>query len=200
MESLLGGDFIADTPTWYLDPIDGTTNFANSMPWSSFSLALAHNRIPLIGVVTQPSLKRLFDAQRGKGARCNGVTMSLVSESTENPLSSRIVSTELDGCQPWDGMLTFIEGLAANFSTTRIMGSGTLAVTGVAANYAVGSVISTFSPIDHLAAVLIVSEAGGVVLNEDGENDLFPEKGGFLCATQAAAKPLYKIWKAAISA
>jgi len=194
----LGGEFITDTPTWYLDPIDGTTNFANTLPWSSFSLALAHNRTPLVCVVTQPWLNTLFDAQRGKGAHCNDQPLFVEVHDAENPLSSRIVLTELAGCQLWPGMLVLLEGLAENFCTPRIMGSGTLALTGVAAHYGVGAVIGDFSPIDHLAAVLIVSEAGGVVLNEKGEKDLFPETGGIMCATRAAAEPLFNIWKNAI--
>ncbi|HEY3293244.1 MAG TPA: inositol monophosphatase family protein, partial [Candidatus Nanopelagicaceae bacterium] len=59
--------------------------------------------------------------------------------------------------------------------------------------------IGHYSPIDHLAAALIVHEAGGAVLDEKGDVNLFPESGGIMCATQAAARPLYEIWKKAIS-
>jgi myo-inositol-1(or 4)-monophosphatase/deoxyribonuclease-2 len=78
------------------------------------------------------------------------------------------------------------------------MGSATLTLLGVAANQSVGSVISHVSPIDHLAAVTIVSEAGGVVLNEAGEEDLFPSAGGVLCATRGVASELYEIWSSSI--
>ena len=76
---------------------------------------------------------------------------------------------------------------------------GTLTLVGVSASRGVGAVIGQYSPIDHLAAVLIVHEAGGAVLDEDGNVNLFPEFGGILCATQAASRPLYDIWKKAIS-
>lgn len=111
----MDGQFVGDTPTWYLDPIDGTTNFANRVPWNSFSLALAFNRTPLVSVV----------------------------------------------CDPF----------------------------GVSASRGVGAVIGQYSPIDHLATVLIVHEAGGAVLDEDGNVNLFPESGGIFCATQAASRP-----------
>ncbi len=81
----------------------------------------------------------------------------------------------------------------------RIMGAGTLTLGGVAANHSVGAVIGQYSAIDHLAAALIVHEAGGAVLDEKGEVNLFPESGGILSATQAASKPLYKIWMSAIN-
>ncbi len=194
-----GGVFIADTPSWYLDPVDGTTNFANGMPWSSFSLALAHNRTPLLGVITDPWREKVFEAERGKGAKCNGVAMVIEVQGAANPLSSRIVATELAAHKPWPGMLNLLEQLSENFCTMRIMGAGTLTLGGVAANHSVGAVIGQYSAIDHLAAALIVHEAGGAVLDETGEVNLFPESGGILSATQAASKPLYKIWMSAIN-
>ena len=194
----MGGQFQADTPSWYLDPIDGTTNFANRMPWSSFSLALAFNRTPLVAVVIDPWRNSLFEARANHGARLNGRELRVEDQTgIENPLSSRLVSTELAAYQPWPGMLGLLDALAENFCTMRIMGSGTLTLTGVAASRGVGAVIGHFSPIDHLAAVLIVHEAGGEVWDESGKVNLFPQAGGILCATQAAARPLYEIWKKA---
>ena len=196
----MGGSFQSDTPSWYLDPIDGTTNFANRMPWSSMSLALAFNRTPLVAVVIDPWRNSLFEARAGRGAKLNGREIQVEDQSgVANPLSSRIVATELAAYRPWPGMLNLLSALAENFCTMRIMGSGTLTVVGVSVARGVGSVIGQYSPIDHLAAALIVHEAGGAVLDETGTVNLFPESGGILCATQAAAKPLFEIWKKAIS-
>jgi myo-inositol-1(or 4)-monophosphatase/deoxyribonuclease-2 len=196
----MGGKFAADVPSWYLDPIDGTTNFANRMPWNSFSLALAFNRTPLVGVVTDPWRNSLFEARRGQGAKLNGREIQVEDQTgVANPLASRIIATELAAYQPWPGMLGLLEALAENYCTMRIMGSGTLTLVGVSVARGVGSVVGHFSPIDHLAAVLIVHEAGGAVWDETGKVNLFPESGGILCATQAAAQPLYEIWKKAIS-
>lgn len=192
-----GGKTFEDVPTWYLDPVDGTTNFANRMPWSSFSLALAINRKPLIGVVAHPWQRKVFTARYGRGAKCNGKSLSLEHENG-NSLSSRIVCTELAAYMPWPGMNEFLGELAKKYCTMRIMGSGTLTLLGVAANQSIGAVISHFSPIDHLAALLIVSESGGEVLNEAGEHDLFPQSGGILCATKGVAQELYEVWKVAL--
>jgi myo-inositol-1(or 4)-monophosphatase len=92
----MGGSFQRDTPSWYLDPIDGTTNFANRMPWSSFSLALAFNRTPLVAIVIDPWRNSLFEARAGKGSKLNGREIHVEDQSgVANPLSSRIVATEL---------------------------------------------------------------------------------------------------------
>jgi len=196
----MGGQFISDKASWYLDPVDGTTNFANRMPWSSFSLALAFNRTPLVAVVIDPWRNSLFEAMAGRGAKLNGREIKVEDQGdVANPLSSRIVSTELAAHRPWPGMLELLESLADNYCTMRIMGSGTLTLVGVAAQRGVGSIIGQYSPIDHLAAALIVHEAGGAVWDETGSVNLFPETGGIMVATQSAAKPLYKIWRDAVS-
>ena len=191
-----GGQFISDKPSWYLDPVDGTTNFANRLPWSSFSLALAFNRTPIVAVVIDPWRNSLFEAVKDRGAKLNGRELNVEDQSdVENPLSSRIVSTELAAHRPWPGMLDLLDSLAENYCTMRIMGSGTLTLVGVAAQRGVGSIIGQYSPIDHLAAALIVHEAGGAVWDETGSINLFPESGGIMAATQSAAAPLYKIWQ-----
>lgn len=196
----MGGEYQEDTPTWYLDPIDGTTNFANHLPWISFSLALAYNHTPLVGVLTDPWRGHLIEAQAGKGAKCNGIEITVEDQrEVENPLSSRIVSTELAAHLPWAGMYSFIDSLAKNFCTTRIMGSGTLTMAGVALRRGVGAVVAQFNPIDHLASLLIVHEAGGVVWDQDGRPNLFPKSGGVMASTKSAAAPLYALWMKAIT-
>lgn len=195
-----GGQFISDKASWYLDPVDGTTNFANGMPWSSFSLALAFDRTPLVAVVIDPWRNSLFEARAGCGAKLNGLELKVEDQGdVANPLSSRIVSTELAAHRPWPGMLELLDSLAENYCTMRIMGSGTLTLVGVAAQRGVGSIIGQYSPIDHLAAALIVHEAGGAVWDQTGSVNLFPESGGIMAASQAAATPLFKIWQSAIT-
>lgn len=196
----MGGAFESDIPSWYLDPIDGTTNFANRVPWTSMSLALAFNRTPLVAVVIDPWRNSLFEAQANKGAKLNGKPLIIQTQTGDsNPLASRIVSTELAAYQAWPGMLELLEGLAENYCTMRIMGSGTLTLVGPAASRGVGAVIGYFSPIDHLAAALIVHESGGAVWDEEGKVNLFPERGGIMSSTQAAAQPLFDIWKRSIA-
>jgi myo-inositol-1(or 4)-monophosphatase/deoxyribonuclease-2 len=163
------------------------------------SLALAFNRTPLLGIVIDPWREDLFEAQRDKGALHNGKPLKIENIKVDNPLASRIVSTELAAYQSWPGMLKLLDLLAENFCTMRIMGSGTLTLTGVALNRGVGAVIGHYSPIDHLAACIIVHEAGGVVMDETGTINLFPEKGGIMTATPAAAQKLYQIWMDAIN-
>jgi len=191
----MGGQARPGVPCWYLDPVDGTANFANRVPWTAFSLALVVDGEPVVGVVGDPWRRELFEAARGRGALRNGERLALPDAPADpDALTGRIVSTELANHRPWPGMLELLERLGDRYCTMRVMGSGTMTLLGVAAGRGVGAVIGRFGPEDHLAAALIVSEAGGVVLDSDGAPNLFPASGGIMSATPAAAGALYELW------
>ncbi|MEO7070053.1 MAG: inositol monophosphatase family protein [Nostocoides sp.] len=192
----MGGAASPGVPCWYLDPVDGTTNFANGIPWNAFSLALVVDDTPLVGVVADPWRRELFEAVRGRGAKLNGAPLMITpAEAAADPLRGKVVSTELAAHLAWPGMLEMLAALGARHCTMRIMGSGTMTLVGVAAGRGVGSVIGSFGPVDHLAALLIVSEAGGTVLSSSGECTLFPRSGGILAAAPQAADTLYELWQ-----
>jgi myo-inositol-1(or 4)-monophosphatase len=194
----LGGSAAPGVPCWYLDPVDGTTNFANHIPWNAFSLALAVDDTPFVGVVADPWRGDLFEAVRGRGAKLNGSPLRIpTAEAVADPLSGRVVSTELASHLVWPGMLEMLESLSARFCTMRMMGSGTMTLVGVAAGRGVGAVIGSFGPVDHLAALLIVDEAGGIVLDSAGRRTTFPDSGGVMAASPAAATDLHDLWQTA---
>ena len=57
---------------WYVDPLDGTTNFAHGFPMWNVTLALARNEEVIAGVIYDPLNRELFAAESGAGARLNG--------------------------------------------------------------------------------------------------------------------------------
>ncbi|MHC6231134.1 inositol monophosphatase family protein [Arthrobacter sp. MMS24-T111] len=192
----MGGVAVPGAPCWYLDPVDGTTNYVNHFPWTAFSLALAVDRKPAVAVVADPWRGEIFEAVAGWGARLDGQPLSLGPSglSTAAPLAGTVVATELAGHLPSPGMLELLALLGERHSIMRIMGSATMTVVGVAAGRGAGAIIGSFSPVDHLAATLIVEEAGGVVLNSTGETDTFPERGGVLAARPEYSSELYELW------
>jgi len=58
---------LTPSPTFIVDPIDGTTNFVHAHPYVSISLAFAHNRKPLVGIVYNPFTQHLYSAIKGRG-------------------------------------------------------------------------------------------------------------------------------------
>lgn len=68
---------------WCIDPIDGTTNFANGIPLFAVSIAYLIDHEPVIGVVYNPITDESFYAARGAGAFLNGTELPLRAGATE---------------------------------------------------------------------------------------------------------------------
>jgi myo-inositol-1(or 4)-monophosphatase len=158
----LGGsaDFAAGTPLWYVDPVDGTTNFVHGLPWSSFSLGLADDEGLVLGVVADPHRGEVFSAVRGRGAQVNH---ELVSCAPGADLVGGLVLSELAGTACWPGFTEIVRELSRRECVTRVMGSSALSLASLGAGRATGVVLGGYDPIDVGAGVLIARESGAVV-------------------------------------
>ena len=192
--------------TWFCDPVDGTTNYANDLGWSAFSLCCVDSAGPLLAVVAHPVRKELVVSRRGGGAwrwtlgedyRPTGDPERLAASTTAT-LAGTIFTTELKAHLPWPGMLPMIDELAARSCTARILGSSALTLLQVAAGRAAGALISTFSPIHNLGSILAGLEAGAVCLDSDGNATTGPATGGVLLAAPNVAEELSAIWRNAL--
>ncbi|WP_144710845.1 inositol monophosphatase family protein [Curtobacterium pusillum] len=193
------GDAPGDRHRWYLDPVDGTTNLLNGVPWTSTSLCLVRGGRPIVGVVADPWRGEVFEARRGHGATLRDRALRL--DDAPRALAGAVVGTELDGQRPWRGFGAFLDALGDRSCTLRVQGSGTLTIAQVAAGRGIGGCVSAFDPVDHGAAVLLVHEAGGVVLTRSGPVEGFPPAGEpFLVAHPGAADELHAVWTAALAA
>src|SRR5690606_31324787 len=193
-----GGSADGSRPCWYVDPIDGTANLANGVPWTSFSLALVERGRPVVGAVVDPSELVPITAAEGRGAWRAGRRLRTTPRPGAHPLSGAIVGTELAGARPWQGMIELMGRLADLHCTLRVPGSGTATLAGVACGRGTAAIIHRYSPVDHAAAVIIVTEAGGTVLDSSGEPTI-PEPGDVVIAGSdpAAARALWTEWRAA---
>lgn len=171
-------------PAWYVDPIDGTTNFVHGLRSCSFSLGLADDDGLALGVVADPWGHEFFQAVRDEGARVNGVVLQC---REDNGLAGAIVLTELEGPRPWHGMTELIEHLGRAGCVARILGSCALSIVNVAAGRASALVLGAAHPIDLAAGALIAREAGAVVLvGSHVDSVLGPSELGPLPALVAA--------------
>jgi len=179
--------------TWVVDPVDGTTNFAHGIGWSSFSLGLRDAAGPLVAVVADPWRDELFSAVRGAGARLNGAP---IRASAATDLHGQVVMTEWAAHEPWPGMQDVLAGLSRRWCTVRIMGSTALSLAQVAAGRAAATLIGRFHAIDGEPAMLIGLEAGAVALDEHGSAT--PGSGsGLLLAAPGVAVELAALWRQA---
>jgi len=93
------GTKVTDTPTFIVDPIDGTTNFVHSFPHACVSLGLSVSRVPVIGVIYNPFLDILYWAIKGQGAfmqtRPGGSTIDRRLPLAKNPTPLKGLDTAL---------------------------------------------------------------------------------------------------------
>lgn len=79
--------------TWVIDPLDGTSNFAEGIPWFGVIICLLKNSVPVLAGCYLPVQDLLYLAEKGKGATCNGKKI-VVSEETN--LKNVLLAYSLD--------------------------------------------------------------------------------------------------------
>ena len=94
-ETYKPGMQLTPSPTFVVDPIDGTTNFVHAYPYVSISLAFVHKLTPLVGVVFNPFTRQLYHAIDGQGSYLND--MSDPSKVTKHNLPLKNPPERLQG-------------------------------------------------------------------------------------------------------
>lgn len=82
--------------TWVIDPIDGTSNFANGVPTYGIMIGLLQKDIPIVGGIALPYFSEIYFAQKGQGVYCNN---EKIKASSESMLSKTLVAYCIDGHQ-----------------------------------------------------------------------------------------------------
>lgn len=147
---------------WVIDPLDGTTNYAQGLPIFAISIALEQRGEPLLGVVYAPVTGEMFTAIRGQGAYCNGKRLQ-VSPKTE--LAECVLATGFPydiATHPANNVDYFIS-MATKTRAVRRMGAAAYDLAGVAAGTFDGFWELCLSPWDVAASSLFVREAGGII-------------------------------------
>jgi len=163
------GEIVQDSNyKWIIDPIDGTVNFAHSIPICCVSIALEHNETIIMGAVYNPNLNELFFAERGKGATLNEKVIRVSEKSSviNACLVTGFPYTYLD--MP-NGPLEIFEKLIRKGVPVRRLGSAATDLCWVAAGRFDGFYEHKLEAWDSAAGYLIVEEAGGVVTDFKGD-------------------------------
>jgi myo-inositol-1(or 4)-monophosphatase len=166
---------------WFIDPLDGTLNYAHGVPFYSVSIGYAHEGEMQLGVVYDPVREELFSAEQGQGATLNGRPIQVAG------------FTELVDCMLVTGFPNEVENPpddnVANFfrfnsqaQTVRRLGSAALDIVYVAAGRMDGFWEVDICQWDIAAGGLIVREAGGVVTDVYGSPDFLKTPPSMLCA------------------
>lgn len=147
---------------WVVDPLDGTTNFANGIPSFCVSIALEHNKEAVIGVVYAPYLQECFYGVKGAGAWLNGQPIHC-SDKTE--MSKAVVATGMpyDRNDNPDNNLAEICRMALCVRGIRRMGSAAIDLCYTAAGFLDAYWELNLNRWDVAAGQLIATEAGAIV-------------------------------------
>ena len=151
---------------WYVDPLDGTTNFAHGFPVFSVSLGLVRDSQVIAGVVFDPTRNQLFAAERGSGATLNGaaIHVSKIRTMGESLLGTGFPSKK----RHLNPNIYFYHHLTLKSHGLRRAGSAALDLACVASGRYDGYWEFNLNPWDTSAGVLLVEEAGGKVTHMDG--------------------------------
>ncbi len=151
---------------WYVDPLDGTTNFAHGFPVFCVSMALQHKDEVIAGLCYDPTRDELFAAERGKGAFLNQrqIHVSKISNLAESLLGTGFPSHK----RHKNPNIHFYHQITLRTHGLRRAGSAALDLCSVAAGRFDGFWEFNLNPWDTAAGVLIVQEAGGKVTDFQG--------------------------------
>ncbi len=161
---------------WYIDPLDGTVNYAHHIPVFCVSIAYASKGITslsasvTLGAVYDPLRDEMFTAERGKGAFLNGSKIQ-VSNTTELQKSLLVTGFPYDTWNTNLDNFKYFERLAKKTQGVRRLGSAALDACYVAAGRFDGFWEFALRPWDIAAAGLIAEEAGARVTAIDGRAD-----------------------------
>jgi myo-inositol-1(or 4)-monophosphatase len=152
---------------WYIDPLDGTTNYAHGVPHFCVSVGIVDREGIVAGAVYQPLLNEMYAASRGEGATLNG---GQIAVSERAPLSQSLVATGFPydvWTRPAPPLRLFTLALSKARGVRRF-GAAALDLAYVASGRFDAYFELGLFPWDVAAGSLLVREAGGMVSNLAG--------------------------------
>ncbi len=170
---------------WIIDPLDGTTNYAQGLPIFAISVALRYKGETVLGVVYVPMLDLLFKAIRGQQAYVNGkrITVGVKNNPKECLLATGF---PYDQAQMKDNNTNYFSHFVPRARGIRRFGSAAYDLANVAAGTLDGYWELNLSLWDVAAGILLVEEAGGKVI-------LLKEKRGIslIAANETISQYIY---------
>jgi len=153
--------------TWYVDPLDGTTNFVHGLPWFAVSIGVTFRGEPVVGVIHAPALRRTWTAARGQGAFADGVRLHVSDADT---LRDALLATGFpyDRDRTAHALVGPVERALVAARGLRRMGAAALDLACVADGTFGGYWEPRLKPWDLAAGIVLVREAGGRVTDHAG--------------------------------
>ena len=165
---------------WIIDPIDGTVNFMHGYPNYCISIALAQRGVVTQAVVYDPVRNDLFTATKGAGAYLNDKRIRVTK--LDRVANALLASGHGPGPKATAEFVKMYAFMAERSHGVRSGGSAALELANVAAGRLDGFFQKGLKQWDIAAASLLVTEAGGIVGEFNGESD-YMHKGDVIAAS-----------------
>ncbi len=179
---------------WVIDPIDGTKNFSRGLSHFAFTLALCFDDVPLLGLTTHPITGLEVAAVAGSGCFVDGTPARLRPCGS---VAEAVLAMDLGyDAERARGQLALASHLWPGMQSLRIPGSAALGFAGLAAGWWDLYVHADLQPWDVAAGLVIVREAGGIVVEPGGEPASL-RSGAVIAGTPAAVADLRRLAAAA---
>ena len=176
---------------WIIDPLDGTTNYLHGVPHFAVSIAYQVKGRTEHGVVYDPMRDELFSASRGSGAQLNNKRIRVSArKSLEGAVMATAFPFRQRGLLPSYSRL--FQAVLTRVEDFRRAGTASLDLAWVAAGRLDGYFEVGLKPWDVAAGTLLVREAGGVVLDFDGR-DQVEFAGSVVAAPYKVMTPLMQV-------
>jgi myo-inositol-1(or 4)-monophosphatase len=166
---------------WVIDPLDGTTNYLHGFQQYSVSVALLHKGVITHGVIYDPCRNDLYTATRGRGAYLNDKRLRV---SRREKLIDALIGTGFPFrmFEHLDAYASMLKELMTKTAGVRRAGSAALDLANVAAGRLDGFWEIGLAPWDMAAGCLMITEAGGLVGDLEGNQD-FLESGNLVAGS-----------------
>ncbi len=175
-----------------IDPIDGTANFIHDMRCSAVSVGMLCDNEPVFGAVYAPYIDEMFVASKGEGAYLNGKPIHTASRTLEEALVSF-------GTSPYyreelaDASFDVAKRLFMKTADIRRSGSAAVDLCFLACGRTDVFFEALLSPWDYAASYVIVTEAGGEMLQMDGQQISLTSPSSVLCVTKSVKNEVLSI-------
>lgn len=170
------------TNRWFIDPLDGTSNFLHGLPHWAISIALEREGVLIAGLIYNVARDELFWAEKGAGAFLNDKRIRVAARSDMRD-ALIATGTPFHGKEGHDVFLREVERVIARSAGVRRWGSAALDLAYLAAGRYDGYWERGLNVWDIAAGAVLVREAGGVVLEPDAGD--FMQTGAIVASNTA---------------
>ncbi len=166
--------------TWYIDPLDGTTNFLHGLPIFAISIGLAREGQIVAGLVYNPATDDMFIAEKGQGAYHNNRRLRVAARKDMADTLIGCGVPHLGKAKEHPRFKTELAAVMAKAGNIRRLGAAALDLCFVAAGNYDGFWERNLQSWDMAAGIIIIREAGGFVTDADGGHEMLAK--GSICA------------------